>query len=283
MIRWLSCVCGLLALDQGTVVAARAQMLFDARRGSFPAEQGWSYAAVAGVAEQSHAGAAVRLNTTVANVETAGYARLITPPLNRRTGFNLLFRFRLPQERHARAERAGFSVIVLDHERRGIELGFWQDQVFAQADEPLFTRAESAAYSFDDAPVEAVLSLSAARYTLWVNRQTLLSGPIRDYTAFTGFPDVYETPNFVFLGDNTTSAAAELELIEVTLVRPPRLVQTPEGLLTWEGVPEQSYTVEFSSDCRSWTPAGRVTSGTELFRFPPGDIAEAGFFRLVHP
>lgn len=52
-------------------------------------------------------------------------------------------RFRLAQETHNRPERAGFSVILLGADRRGIELGFWRDQVFAQADQPLFTRGEN--------------------------------------------------------------------------------------------------------------------------------------------
>ena len=263
--------------------AGQGQLLFDAAQGTLPAAQGWSYAAVPGLAVQTHTGTAVRLDTTAANAESAGYARRLEPPLDRRTGFNLVLRVRLPVERHARAERAGFSVIVLDAERRGIELGFWQDQVFAQADQPLFTRAESAAFRFDLAPVELVLHLGAAQYTLFANRAPLLSGPVRDYTAFTGFPDVYETPNFVFLGDNTTSAAAELELFEVALVRPPQLTWPRPGPLTWQGVPRQTYTVEFSPDARAWTPAARVFSDTELFQYEPAAGLAAGFYRLVHP
>lgn len=263
--------------------AGQAQPLFDAAPGTLPAAQGWSYAAVPGLAVQTHTGTAVRLDTTAANAESAGYARRLEPPLDRRAGFNLVLRFRLPAERHAREERAGFSVIVLDAERRGIELGFWQDQVFAQADQPLFTRAESAAFRFDLAAVEVVLHLGAAQYTLFANREPLLSGPVRDYTAFTGFPDVYETPNFVFLGDNTTSAAAELELIEVALVRPPQLTWARPGPLTWQGVPRQTYTVEFSPDARAWAPAARVFSDTELFQYEPATGLAAGFYRLAHP
>ncbi len=263
--------------------AAQAQPLFDAAPGTLPAAQGWSYAAVPGLAAQSHTGAAVRLDTTAANAESAGYARRLDPPLDRRAGFNLVLRFRLPAERHSRTDRAGFSVIVLDVEQRGIELGFWQDQVFAQADQPLFTRAESAAFRFDLAPVEVILHLRALQYTLFANRAPLLSGPVRDYTAFTGFPDVYEVPNFLFLGDNTTSAAAELELIEVALVRPPQLARPRPGLLSWQGVPRQTYSVEFSPDLRDWTPAARVFSDTELFQYTPAHESAAGFYRLAHP
>lgn len=276
---------GLLCLPGAGLApcAGQAQPLFDAAPGTLPAAQGWSYAAAPGQAVQTHIGTAVRLDTTAALAETAGYARRLEPPWDRRAGFNLILRFRLPTERHARAERAGFSVIVLDAERRGLELGFWQDQVFAQADQPLFTRAESAAFRFDLVPVELVLHLGATQYTLFANREPLLRGPVRDYTAFTGFPDVYETPNFVFLGDNTTSAAAELELIEVALVGPPQLTWSRPGPVTWQGVPRQTYTVEFSPDARAWAPAARVFSDTKLFQYEPAGGLAAGFYRLTHP
>lgn len=262
---------------------AQAQVLFEARSDRWPTDQGWSYAAVPGLAERQHLGHAVRLVTTATPIEAAGYARQITPPLDRRVGFNLVLRFRLPVEQHTRNDRAGFSVILLDAERRGIELGFWTNQVFAQADQPLFTRAESTSYLFAAEPVEIVLSLHATHYRLYANGTPLLTGPVRDYTAFTGFPDVYETPNFIFLGDDTTSAAAEVELAAVVLVQPPRLSLAADGRLSWSGVPEQTYTVEFSPDCREWTPAGRITSATGEFVFPSPLEAGAGFFRVVHP
>lgn len=269
---------GLMALT-GT----SAQVLFDSRPGTWPTEQGWSYAAVPGLAVQDLAGSALRLVTTAATVEAAGYARRLDPPLDRRAGFNVGLRFRLPREVHVRDDRAGFSVIVLDADLRGIELGFWRDQVFAQADQPLFTRAESASHPFDAEPVELILSVRADRYHLFVNRSVVLTGPLRDYTAFTGFPDVYETPNFLFLGDNTTSAAAEVELFCVALIRPPRVAWAADGPLTWEGVPEQTYTVEFSADGRTWTPAGQIRSDTGRFTHPVAREADHGFFRVVHP
>jgi hypothetical protein len=262
---------------------AQGQVLLDGRLGTLPAAQGWSYAALPGLAQQSHTGDAVRLATTAANAEAAGYARVITPALDRHAGFNLAFRFRLPVERHARNDRAGFSVIVLDAGRRGIELGFWQDQVFAQADQPLFTRGEEASHRFDAGWVDAVLSLRAAHYTLFVNRAPLLTGPVRDYTAFNGFPDVYETANFVFLGDDTTSAAAEVELAAVALVRPVAVTLEPAGTLRWPGVPGQAYAVESSRDLLTWAPAGQAVSETDDFAWPAPAGWERAYFRVAHP
>ena len=59
-------------------------------------------------------------------------------------------------------------------------------------------------------------------YTLTANAEPLLTGPLRDYSAFAGFPDPYETPNFLFLGDNTTSAQARVRLrfVSVTGTEP---------------------------------------------------------------
>lgn len=265
------------------LIGAHAQVLFDARPGTGPTDQGWSYAAAVGWAAQDFTGSAWRLITTAAPGEAAGYARRLDPPLDRRAGFNVLLRFRLPREVHVRDDRAGFSVTVLDADRRGIELGFWRDQVFAQADQPLFTRAESAPHPFDAEPVELTLSVRADRYHLFVNRTVVLTGPLRDYTAFTGFPDVYEIPNFIFLGDNTTSAAVEVELFSVALIRPPRVAWAADGHLTWEGVPEQTHTVEFSADGRLWTPAGQVRSDTGRFTSPVAREADLGFYRVVHP
>jgi len=45
----------------------------------------------------------------------------------------------------------------------------------------------------------------------------LLNGPLRDYSAFSGPIDPYETPDFLFLGDDTTSAQAGVQIARVAL------------------------------------------------------------------
>ena len=47
---------------------------------------------------------------------------------------------------------------------------------------------------------------------------------VRDYTAFSGFPNPYSSTNFLFLGDDTTSAGGAFVLKNVTLVTVPKLV-----------------------------------------------------------
>ena len=58
-------------------------------------------------------------------------------------------------------------------------------------------------------------------YTLSAAGAPILSGPVRDYTNFSGFPDPYETPNLIFLGDDTTSAAGRAQLNHVSVTTHP--------------------------------------------------------------
>lgn len=279
----MSRACAVGVLLAGLGAAGHAQILYDAQPGTLPTAQGWSFAALPGTARQTHTGSATRLDTRLPWTEVAGYALQPNPPLDRHTGFNLFLRFHLLEAQSTRPERAGFSVIVLDTERRGIELGFGAGEVFAQHDQPLFTRGESADFPFLSGPVEAVLSIRGDRYTLFLHRRPALSGPLRDYTAFQGFPDVYETPNFLFVGDNTTSAAALVDLMHVAQVRPPRLEPDPAGTLSWDAVPGQRYTLERSTDLIHWQSLTTVSAPEPRIRWKLPEGAPQIFYRVVHP
>lgn len=277
-----ACLAGCLFVVLGTV--ASAQVLYDGALGTLPGAQGWSYAALPAQSVQvSHTGSATRLVTTTANLANAGYALWTPAPLVRETGFNLAVRVRLNTETHSRADRAGFSVIVLASDRRGIELGFWTDSVFAQSDDPLFVHAEDAAFDFRAGFTDLVLSIHETNYVLFASGAPLLTGPVRDYTSFSGFPDVYETANFVFLGDNTTSAGADVEIASVALITPPLLRVTGPGVLEWTGVAGQTYTVEGSRDLDLWEVVGRVTSATDGFRYAIEGAGSPPFARVTHP
>lgn len=112
------------------------------------------------------------------------------------------------------ADRAGFSVIVLSNDLRGIELAFWQDEVWAQADSPLFTHAEGAAFDSGAGRTHFRLEVRRDRYELRADGGLLLAGPLRDYSTF-GSP--YNIADFVFFGDDTSRGRtlAELARIEV--------------------------------------------------------------------
>jgi Ca2+-binding RTX toxin-like protein/Tol biopolymer transport system component len=138
-------------------------------------------------------------------------------------------------------DRAGFSVIALSSDKKGIELGFWTNRIWAQEDgttqsnpslEPdtsgnqyrtLFTQAEG--FDFNTTSlVNYDLAILGDNYTLFANGNSILNGRLRDYTAFVpptqfGFqmPDPYEKANFLFFGDNTPSAGANINLSRVAV------------------------------------------------------------------
>jgi hypothetical protein len=229
----LACILALV-LWAGPVRAAPAKdvltvSLYDGN-GS-PAQQGFSYLAFPAGASAVQADAT--LDTTPATGDLAGFfarpARV--PPLDRQAGYTLRFRVQLSSEAHAGSDRnndgvddrAGLSVLALSSDARGIELGFWSDRVWAQADgsaEPpagaLFTHAEEAAWD-TTAPTTYELAIAGDTYTLRAGTEEILTGPLRDYQAFAGAINPYRTPNLLFLGDDTSSAAATMTFGPISL------------------------------------------------------------------
>lgn len=146
-----------------------------------------------------------------------GYTMLSPRPLRRQRGYALSFTLQVVTEKHAVPNRSGVSLIVLGADGIGLELAFWQNQVWAQSDKPLFEHAEGAAFNTQAALVHYVLSVKGDRYRLSANGISVLTGPLRDYRAFKGFFSPYQTPNFLFLGDDTHSARGELRVGKVIL------------------------------------------------------------------
>src|SRR5262245_61896813 len=61
---------------------------------------------------------------------TAGF-----PLLDRAAGFQVNFSIQMENESHSNNNRAGFSIIVLSNDARGIELAFWENEIWAQNDD----------------------------------------------------------------------------------------------------------------------------------------------------
>jgi hypothetical protein len=210
----------------GVGVASSASFgasLFQASLGD-PTPQGWAFSPSALSGNVTHTSQFTTLNLASPQALQAGWGRLAPSPLNRNVGYRLNFGFKLYDETHANPNRAGTSLIVLGHDLRGIELGFWNDRVFAQNDSPLFTQGESAAYDMtggftptQDGNVFMRLDVLGNNYALRLANNagftgaTVLAGSLRDYSAFTGSPNPYSTANFLFLGDNTTSAGSKVQ------------------------------------------------------------------------
>lgn len=196
-----------------------ATVLYDGASGVLPdhASWGWSYGATGG--STSAAGGVATLDTTANIGFSAGWGRVSPFVLDAATGFRVTFDLRIEAEDHSSptadkngdglADRAGFSVIVLGSDQKGVELAFWNDEVWAQQDSPLFIHSPSSerASWATGAMTAYELTMVGSTYTLKANGGQILTGARKDYTAFAGFPDPYETPNFLFFGDNTTSAS----------------------------------------------------------------------------
>lgn len=144
-------------------------------------------------------------------------------------------------------DRAGFSVTLIGNDRKGIELEFWSNRIWARDDgstqinqglqpedspqnnnRTLFTQAEfvnitnnGGAHSYD-------VAIKDNSYTVYVDGIAQLSGRLRDYTAVPNppvpvqgininVPDFYEQPNFIFFGDKNPNAQASISLSKVSL------------------------------------------------------------------
>lgn len=160
------------------------------------------------------------------------------PTLNAASGFTLSFTMQLVAESHSSSDRAGFSVLLLGNDKKGIEIGFQNGGVFSQSSS--FTQAETnfggglpsvlgSLTSYD-------LRITGGNYTLSTGNMTLLTGAVRDYTGASGFgTDVYRTSNFVFLGDDTTAASASINLAAASITASTAAPEPGSGLLALLG------------------------------------------------
>ncbi len=201
---------------------SQAALLYDATSGMLPDSWGWAYGSTGGEVK-SVSGGALNVSTLATPAIQMGYG--ITSPVSLSPGgVQIRFEMALDAEDHSPAsadkngdglaDRAGFSLIAIGSDQIGVELGFWGNEIWAQQDSPLFIHSptlERAAYSTSAMTVYD-LFFSGGTYTLQANGSTILTGSRKDYSAFAGFPDPYETPNFLFFGDNTSSASAAYRL-----------------------------------------------------------------------
>jgi hypothetical protein len=131
-------------------------------------------------------------------------------------GFDYSFTVRVNSESHSSNDRAGFSAIVITSNLTGIELGFWQTDVWAQ--NVGFTHGEDAAFDTTSGLIQYDLLVQGTSYTLYENTTALLSGSLRDYSASAIPP--YTVANSLFLGDDTTSAKGSFSLSAAGLSAP---------------------------------------------------------------
>lgn len=210
-------------------------VLYDGSLNTTPDQQGWKYITnplpppfgPGSSAVQSASGGATNLDTTAKRDEQAGYfskvehpslpsySHPLVPQLERYSGFAISFQVQILKEIHdkERNNRAGFNVIVITNDLKGLELGFWINEVFALEDDvPDFSRDEETAFDTTTGLVTYDLSISGDTYEFLADGVTILSGPLRDYSSF-GPP--YDIADFLFFGDDTTSASAKIRLASI--------------------------------------------------------------------
>ncbi len=207
-------------------------LLYDSSLGTLPSEQSFSFTAVnpqppfMALASQVYSAPVTVLSTTSQLSEYAGYtvSQTVMPTLSRAAGFQLTFDLRVISENHgSNHNRAGFNVILLSEDLYGIEMAFWQDEIWAQEGNgsELFTHAEGVTYDTTAALITYKITVISNTYQLSANDAPLLSGTLRQYTDWTPpfgiTSDPYEQPNQLFLGDDTSSAGAEVWLGDVTI------------------------------------------------------------------
>ncbi|MBK8903419.1 MAG: hypothetical protein IPM53_19710 [Anaerolineaceae bacterium] len=204
-------------------------ILYNSSLGTTPDQQNFSYVALnpqppfTVQASQAYSAPVTVLNSLNQLADYAGYTvnPSAMPTLNRAAGFRLSLHLRVIAESHSNNNRAGFNVILLSENLYGVELAFWEDEIWVQEGNgaQLFTHAEGMAYDTTAALTHYELTMTGQTYMLAANGVPLLSGPLRQYTEWvpTLPVDPYEVPNQLFLGDDTTAAGAEVWLGDVSI------------------------------------------------------------------
>jgi hypothetical protein len=217
-------------------------VLYDASSAALPDSALMPFISVPfGLATQTFSAGATTFDSTAAGTTTyAGYGMepgvvAAMPTLDRTLGFEVKLTFQMVSEAHNNSDRAGWSLIVLSDDMQGLELAFWEGEVWAQHDDStgsLFTHAEGAAFDTTAGLVDFSMIMLADTYTVTADTIPILSGPVRDYTAFSGTIDPYETPNFIFLGDDSTSAQAEARFTHLSILTAAAPTSTPSPSAT---------------------------------------------------
>lgn len=231
MKAYLAAIPASLSLVMGSIPASAIELFNGLSTPSqTPNQQGWLYQATslspAPTVTATSQGTILKTTGNISNY--AGFFYLGSskqPPLvlNRSNGYTVTFSVKINSQSSNSNNRSGFSVIVMsdrltnETQPYGIELGFWQSSIWAQ--NVGFTRGESVSFNTTQAVYNYRLSVKDQKYQLFVNNSStpILQGSLRQYqyTPPPGYLNPYTTPNLIFLGDNSTSASAEVTLTKV--------------------------------------------------------------------
>lgn len=223
--RALAAAVLVVSLDTSALGLGGGTPLYDASSGVVPSAAPWQWLFGPPGAESTAAvsGGSLVLDTTPLN-GPAGYNLYNGATLNSTLGFTLDFALRIAAESHANNNRSGFSIIVLDQAAHGVELSFWTDEIWAKNADSAFSHGESVSVNTQAVERTYSLTILGNGYSLTTDGALLLSGSLRYYEPVAPFPFdllVYNQLQYIFFGDNTTSASALAELSVINLAPVP--------------------------------------------------------------
>jgi len=233
---------GLTLLLTNNRTLATSITLYDGTSGVTPDQYNspspWLNFGYIGGATQTASNNATTLNTTTNNNIFAGYSNYnvtsAAPPyyftptttvnpsfpvLDANAGYSLSFTVQISSETNTLSNRAGFSVIAISSNGEGIELDFTSNSIFSQ--NSTFTGIDEQATDLSTtlgSLTQYNLDVSGSSYTLSSGSTTILTGLLQTYTVPAGIGGrVYDTPNFIFLGDDTTAASASVNIQSISV------------------------------------------------------------------
>jgi hypothetical protein len=160
----------------------------------------------------------------------AGYSKYDNSAvkLDRNLGYKLKFQVKLNTESHfgdnngdKLDDNAGFNVTVTSHDGKGIELGFWSNEIWAKnydsVSGSLTHDGSERATKNTTALTNYELSVLGDNYQLFAEGSYVLSGKLREYS---GIGEKYALSDYLFFGDNSSSAKADVNLGSISLITP---------------------------------------------------------------
>ena len=166
--------------------AGKTLVLYDAASGDIPSTSVMSFTNFPpGVALPTFSEGATVVDTTISGTDTyAGWiAGEVTTPgfpiLDSTAGVHVNFTVQVDSEAHTNHDRAGFSIIILDKDAKGIEISFWENEIWVKSDEAtggLFKHGEGIAFT-TSALTDYQVIFTGDVYTLTANGNRFL--PVR--------------------------------------------------------------------------------------------------------
>lgn len=195
-----------------------------------PDKQGWTYLGtqiLTSPSAQATSGGTILDTGNISNYSGYFYNNpLVDVKLDRAKGYSITFSVKINAETHSKDNRAGCSLIVISNtlagetQPYGIEIAFFKDKIWAQ--DSTFTTpnpAESASFNTQADGINYNLIVQGDKYQLFASGSVtpIITGKLRQYsfTPPAGFPNPYKIPNLIFIGDNTTSATANVTIKNV--------------------------------------------------------------------